>query len=243
MKTKETKKIEQLLYDYTKKLGIYGCFEVKIGFSKSSRFLTGKEEYVDYMTYASDGTIRCYEIKVSESDAKSKAELSFLGNYNYLVMPDELYQLSKDKEWFKYKTWSGAVGVIVVKNDALETVKKPKKNVVSAGVQVLLLESLTKSLSRETDRYYNLILKDGFKTVSKSEYNELVKAKKEMEHLQKLESKNYSKVFYDELEDLIKLCFENERFDSLDTIEMVRHPEIILNKIKELLKQNEKTKL
>ena len=46
-----------------------------------------------------DGTHewRCYELKVSKSDYKSTAKISFIGHYNYYVMPKLLYDAIKDE--------------------------------------------------------------------------------------------------------------------------------------------------
>jgi len=46
-----------------------------------------------------DGTYewRCYELKVSKSDFKSIAKISFIGHYNYYVMPKPLYDVVKDE--------------------------------------------------------------------------------------------------------------------------------------------------
>ena len=46
-----------------------------------------------------DGTYewRCYELKVSKSDFKSTAKISFIGNYNYYVMPKPLYDAVKNE--------------------------------------------------------------------------------------------------------------------------------------------------
>jgi len=40
---------------------------------------------------------RCYELKVSLADFRSKAKLSFIGNYNYFVLPKALYEKVKDQ--------------------------------------------------------------------------------------------------------------------------------------------------
>lgn len=37
-------------------------------------------------------TMRCYEIKVSKADFFSKSKWSFVGDYNYFVMPIDLYR-------------------------------------------------------------------------------------------------------------------------------------------------------
>ena len=89
MKTKKTLKLEKQIYNATKKMGVFGCFEVTIGFF-------GKER-VDYMTYDTKGIFRCYEIKVSKSDFHSNAKLSFVGHYNYYVLTRKLYEEVKDE--------------------------------------------------------------------------------------------------------------------------------------------------
>ena len=40
---------------------------------------------------------RCYELKVSKADFRSKAKLSFVGNYNYFVLPEALYHKVKEE--------------------------------------------------------------------------------------------------------------------------------------------------
>nr|DAL85257.1 MAG TPA: DNA repair protein MmcB-like protein [Caudoviricetes sp.] len=49
------------------------------------------------MTYNTKGEFRCYEIKVTKSDFHSKAANTFIGHYNYYVMPPELYEEVKDE--------------------------------------------------------------------------------------------------------------------------------------------------
>jgi len=86
-KTKETIELEKAIYNLTAKQGVFGCYEVTIGWFGHER--------VDYMTYDTKGIFRCYEIKVSKADFNSKAKHTFLGHYNYYVMPTELYEQVK----------------------------------------------------------------------------------------------------------------------------------------------------
>jgi hypothetical protein len=81
--------LERQIWKATHKQGVFGCFEVTIGWF-------GKER-VDYLTYDTKGIWRCYEIKVSKSDFYSKSKHTFIGHYNYYVMPEELYEQVKDK--------------------------------------------------------------------------------------------------------------------------------------------------
>lgn len=106
-KTALTKQIELDLFGYTKSgnAGIYGAYEVTFGAAYG-------DERVDYVTLKSNGEISCYEIKVSKFDFHSKAKLSFYGDYNYFVMPEELYEEVKSEI-----PWS--IGVIVRKSSGL----------------------------------------------------------------------------------------------------------------------------
>ena len=88
MKTAATKQLEHDIRAATKKLGVFGCFEVTIGGMGNER--------VDYMTYEpAKGIFRCYEIKVTKKDFHSKAAVSFVRHYNYYVLTRELYEAMK----------------------------------------------------------------------------------------------------------------------------------------------------
>lgn len=70
--TELTKEIKKALLYYTKadQAGVYGCYEVCLGAGYG-------DEYVDFMTMNSTNVFQAYEIKISLSDLKSKAKLSF----------------------------------------------------------------------------------------------------------------------------------------------------------------------
>ena len=157
MKTELTKKIEYLIFKDTNKLGVSGGREVKIGTHKTKSFLTGKQEFVDYMTITSDGEISCYEIKSSIDDLKSTARLSFLGHKNFLVLPYALYEQVANELWFLEKLENHSIGIIVLKeNDKLQLLKKCKKKKLSIGTQTLLLESFARSAARDANKLYEL---------------------------------------------------------------------------------------
>lgn len=147
MKTNTTKELERLIFYQSKadQVGTYGAFEVALGEDYGN-------EYVDYMTMTSDGEFRCYEIKQSYSDLHSKAKLSFYGDYNYLVMTEELYEeaIAKgDNQW-----WN--VGIYVRKYNAkdnkpkLKLVKKAPKRTVAPWKRYELAHCMVRSLSRLT---------------------------------------------------------------------------------------------
>ncbi|WP_229106420.1 hypothetical protein [Paenibacillus sp. 1001270B_150601_E10] len=123
-KTAVTLSLERALESVTNKAGVFGCFEVTIGWD-------GKER-VDYITYDTKGTWRCYEIKVSKSDFRSKAHHTFCGHYNYFVMTQELFDQVKEEipehigVYINFEYWP------YIKN-----VKKAKRQELGIDEQVL----------------------------------------------------------------------------------------------------------
>lgn len=157
MKTKLTKNIEFLIFQDTNKLSVSGCREVKIGTHKTKSFLTGEQEFVDYMTIDFYGEITCYEIKSSMDDLKSSARLSFLGHRNFLVLPRDLYMQVENERWFLEKLENHNIGVITLNEDnKLQQIKKCKKKKLSIGTQSLLLESFARSAARDAKKMYEL---------------------------------------------------------------------------------------
>ena len=87
MKTKLTLALERTLYDYCRETGTMAVEEVT---------MPNDAGIVDTLSYqelpSGDIEWRCYELKVTKSDFHSKAKLSFVGHYNYFVLPLKLYQ-------------------------------------------------------------------------------------------------------------------------------------------------------
>jgi len=145
LKTRLTTDCEYAIYAATKAygLGIYGGFEVTIGAGY------GKER-IDFVTMNSKEEFRCYEIKVSKSDFKSKAALSFLGDFNYYVMPNELYNEVKDRI-------PKEIGVYVVQHERngvpyARLSKRPERNNNVDRVQ--LMHAMVRSLSRHETKLF-----------------------------------------------------------------------------------------
>lgn len=138
MKTQATIDMENAIYKATAKQGVFTCFEVTIGWY-------GKER-VDYMTYDTKGIFRCYEIKVTKSDFNSNANISFVGDYNYYVMPVDLYEEVKEQipDW---------VGVYC----GLNSVKKAKRRKLEKDRETLK-DSLLRSIYREAQKARNFEL-------------------------------------------------------------------------------------
>ena len=143
MKSKLTKTIEQEIYSAVNadKLGIYGCFEVSFGKGYG-------DQYCDFATMSSDNIFRCYEIKISASDFRSKNKLSFIGDYNYFVLPAELYEAVKSEI-----PWN--VGVYVYRNGHCYCEKKARKRLFTIGERIDLMHGFIRSLSRFTTKIVN----------------------------------------------------------------------------------------
>lgn len=163
-KNELTHTLENQLWKHTKKRGTFGCFEVTIGWY-------GKER-VDYLTYDTKGVFRCFEVKVSKSDFYSSNKLSFLGNYNYYVMPQELYnQVKEDIEDF--------VGVYISKGSKLVSVKRAKRQQLKVEKDILK-DSMIRSLYRESE-----------KVISNRDTLEIEKLRKELARSKKKAYQNY----------------------------------------------------
>lgn len=131
-KTEATLQLERDIWSATHKQGVFGCYEVTIGWF-------GKER-VDYMTYDTKGIWRCYEIKVSKSDFHSEAHNTFIGNFNYYVLTKELYEQIKDEIPVH-------IGVYVGNS----CIKRAKRQELGEDEQVLK-NSMIRSLYREVDK-------------------------------------------------------------------------------------------
>jgi hypothetical protein len=143
-KTLLTKQLEKTMYYSLRKQGTFLCFEMTIGWS-------GKER-VDLITYNTKGIWRCYEIKVSKSDFYSKSHHTFVGHYNYYVMPKELYEQVK-------KDIPSDIGVYTERG---VSIKNAKKRGLCVDEQILK-DSLIRSLYREA----SVNIRNGFKNVKK----------------------------------------------------------------------------
>ena len=135
-KSASTLQLEKQLWKHTKKRGTFACYEVTMGWY-------GKER-VDYITYNTQGIWRCYEIKASTSDFNSPAKVSFLGHFNYYVMPEEVFQEVKDQI-------PSHIGVYTPKGNSLSSAKNAKKQDLSIDEQILK-NSMIRSLYRESER-------------------------------------------------------------------------------------------
>lgn len=82
MKTPLTLDLEKTLYAYWEEQGATAVEEVT---------MPDNAGIVDTLVRQNDGIWRCFELKVTKADFHSSAKLSFIGNYNYFVLPATLY--------------------------------------------------------------------------------------------------------------------------------------------------------
>lgn len=90
VKTPLTLQMEEVLYYYCRENGDIVVEEVAMpedqGIVDTLSCRLTKENSFEW---------RCYELKVSLADFRSKAKLSFVGNYNYFVLPNALFEKVK----------------------------------------------------------------------------------------------------------------------------------------------------
>lgn len=167
MKSKTTKDLEQFALNTFKKLGTFLCFEVGINIKQSAYPLWYERalkknikskltevpkkvqreitEIVDLLTWEKSKNIwRCYEIKSSIQDFNSGHHITFVGHFNYYIMPKELYKKVKD-------IIPDYVGVYVPQGRCLISIKKAKKQKLAVS-EDLLQYSLMKSLYRDVEK-------------------------------------------------------------------------------------------
>lgn len=127
-----TLELERTIWGATNKQGVFGCFEVTIGWFG--------EERVDYLTFDTKGIWRCFEIKVSKADFYSKSKKTFIGHYNYFVMTPELYEDVK-------QDIAPHVGVYAYGH----CIRRAKKQKLVIDEQILK-DSMIRSLAREAGK-------------------------------------------------------------------------------------------
>lgn len=148
-KRNETLEIEKALADMCEEKRLYGCEEITIGFVNAGY----GNEIVDFMTMDSKGILRCYEIKVTLQDLKSKAKKSWHGHFNYLVVSSDLYR--KVSDWKEYlPDGVGLIRAYPQKHGSswgLECVHNPKKQQITDDMNTMLKESIVRSM------YYKML--------------------------------------------------------------------------------------
>ena len=142
-----TKDIENIAYNYLWKKGKYLVFEVAIPRAIQNKY---HRERLDLCEYDSDGTFRGYEIKRDLADFRSGCAWSWICNYNYFIMPNDLYNKVKDEI-------PNGIGVWVVREGSkhMECVKKPKRRELLCSKEDMMI-MMIQGLSREYKKYRKL---------------------------------------------------------------------------------------
>lgn len=174
MKTEQTLRLERNIWRATNRQGVFGCYEVTIGWF-------GRER-VDYMTYDTKGVFRCYEIKVTKSDFHSPAATTFCGHYNYYVLPRNLYEQVKDEIPADVGAYCEAIrhDGTEIECGPCECVKRAKRRELAADVNVLK-DSIIRSLCRDVSKQ----LASGNPTLIEYYKRELASQKRLTEHYRK----------------------------------------------------------
>lgn len=142
-KTNDTISIEHALDKEFNRHGHFGCREVTIGWYGSER--------VDYLSMTNKGVFRAFEIKVSKADFKSSAAKSFVGHFNYYVMPRSLYDEVKDQI-------EKGVGVYIWRGRGfgLSSVKKASRRSLTPMREKDLQMFMIRSLARDAKKYISI---------------------------------------------------------------------------------------
>lgn len=142
-----TKEIENIAYNHFWKKGWYGVFEVAVPRAIINKY---HRERLDFLTYETSGIYRAYEIKRDKSDFYSGCAWSWIGNYNYFIMPHSLYCEVKNDI-------PDGIGVWIIREYTknMECVKKPKYRELLCSSNDMMF-ALMQGLSREYKKYRKL---------------------------------------------------------------------------------------
>lgn len=156
MKTLETEDLEQRLLHRYFKMGSHIAFEVDLRGAMNRTIIKNHIQnnskkielddpgIADAVQIDNYGVITCFELKVTKSDFHSDAKLSFIGNKNYYVMPEQLYEQVKDEI-------PPNIGVMVpLGNKDLQCVRKCKSQEMAFGKEAVLIAMVTASHNHTT---------------------------------------------------------------------------------------------
>ena len=156
MKTLETENLEQRLMTRYFKAGSHIAFEVDLRGAMHSTIVKDQTSHnpknielenpgiADAVQVDNYGVVTCFELKVTKSDFHSDAKLSFIGNKNYYVMPEKLYEQVKSEI-------PTGIGVLVplYKSD-LKCVKPAKSKEMVFDKEAVLIAITTASHNHTT---------------------------------------------------------------------------------------------
>lgn len=217
-KRKETLQIEEKLHYMCHKRRIYGCEEVTIGFAHNGL----GNEIVDFCTMDSKGILKCYEIKVTLSDLKSKAKKSWYGHYNYLFVTEELYKKIHDNIHDYIPDYVGvAVPCSSSWSDGVEIRIKATKQELSSEQALMMKESMIRSMGLKIQKYRN---DANFSKASKL-HSDLRKKERECDKYYKETTK--LRFLLDRLERILRHYY-NKDIDIEEIVENINDKKILL---------------
>ena len=155
-----TKDIENIAYNHFWRKGWYGVFEVAVPRSIVNKY---HRERVDLLTYETTGIYRAYEIKRNKNDFYSGCAWSWIGNYNYFIMPYGLYEEVK-------QDIPDGIGVWVVRehSKSMECIKRPKRRELLCSSTDMMF-SMMQAFSREYKKYRKILKKENKSNKKKQE--------------------------------------------------------------------------
>jgi len=145
MKSQKTKDIEGALANHLSRLGLYGVPEVSLDGDPWIR-RSEKQGIVDYITVDTHGIIRCYEIKVSMADFRSSNKVTFVGDYNYYVVPNVMAQPVLNA------LTDPAIGIISVGDDLTVRFYKKAQRKIPQIALARAKEAMFRAACREVDK-------------------------------------------------------------------------------------------
>lgn len=143
MKSDKTFEMEEIIALATSRPNRIGCAEVALD----------DEGVVDYicMDLGGEQVVRCYELKITKSDFLSDAKKTFIGEFNYYVIPAEL--------WMDVKNYvEPGIGVWLISPSGKPFVKKKATRMRCKMSKKRLVVKIMRALNREylkvnTDRW------------------------------------------------------------------------------------------
>lgn len=151
MKTQLTRDPEKTLYAYWEEQGATAVEEVTMpdDFGIVDTLVRQKQE--------NETIWRCFELKVTKADFHSQARLSFVGHYNYFVLPQRLYQavvaeIPAGFGVFVYHPFSKAAiaaSAVPVSTPGTLTIAKPARRQSLQVPEEQLTDHFIASLNRE----------------------------------------------------------------------------------------------
>ena len=142
-----TKDIEKIAFKHLSQKGRYIIFEVAVPRALQD---SKHRNRIDMIMYDTSGAFRGLEIKRDIYDFHSPASWSWICNYNYFIMPDDLYEVVKDEI-------PDGIGVWVINKNtkSMKCVVRPEYKELLCSKEDMLI-AMMQGFSREYKKYRQL---------------------------------------------------------------------------------------